>query len=139
VDLSQTYCQWAERNLQLNGFKTNAQHHILAEDCLQFLQEAANRREKYNLIICDPPTFSNSKKMTQSSFAVDRDQADLLLACGRLLPSGGELFFSNNSRQFKLDEAALTPHFEIRNITVQTIPEDFRNGRIHQCWLLKNL
>ena len=136
VDLSQTYCQWAERNLQHNGFKTNGRHQILAEDCLQFLQEAAKRREKYDLIVCDPPTFSNSKKMAQSSFAVDRDQVELLLACGRLLPLGGELFFSNNSRQFKLDEAALAPHFQIQDITAQTIPEDFRNGRIHQCWLL---
>ena len=136
VDLSQTYCQWAERNLQHNGFATSARHQILAKDCLQFLQEAAKRREKYDLIICDPPTFSNSKKMAQASFAVDRDQVDLLLACGRLLSPGGDLFFSNNSRQFKLDEAALSPHFQIRDITAQTIPEDFRNGRIHQCWLL---
>lgn len=136
VDLSQTYCQWAERNLQHNGYVANAQHRLLAEDCLQFLQEARQRREQYDLIVCDPPTFSNSKKMAQSSFAVDRDQVALLRACGRLLVSGGEMFFSNNSRQFKLDEAALAPHFDIQNITAQSIPEDFKNGRIHHCWIL---
>ncbi|MCB8945085.1 MAG: class I SAM-dependent methyltransferase [Ardenticatenaceae bacterium] len=136
VDLSQTYCLWAERNWQHNGFTTNAHHRILAEDCLQFLQDAAKRREKYDIIVCDPPTFSNSKKMAQASFAVDRDQVDLLRACGRLLAPQGELFFSNNSRQFKLDEKTLSSNFQIRDITAQTIPEDFRNGRIHQCWLL---
>lgn len=136
VDLSQTYCQWAERNLQHNHFATNQHHRILAQDCLQFLQEARQRREKYDLIVCDPPTFSNSKKMAQASFAVDRDQVDLLMACGQLLAPTGELFFSNNSRGFKLAEAALKPHFNIQNTTAQTIPEDFRNGRIHQCWLL---
>lgn len=136
VDLSNTYCQWAERNFQHNGFHTNPRHRILAEDCLSYLVEASKRDEKYNLIVCDPPTFSNSKKMAQTSFSVDRDQVDLLLACGKLLAPGGELFFSNNSRHFKLDEQALAPYFSIQDITAQTIPEDFRNGRIHQCWLL---
>lgn len=136
VDLSQTYCQWAERNLNHNNFRTSKQHQILAEDCLQYLTAATQRGEQYDLIVCDPPTFSNSKKMKQSSFSVDRDQSDLLLACGKLLGPNGELFFSNNSRSFKLDEAPLRSTFAIHDITVQTIPEDFRNGRIHHCWLL---
>lgn len=138
VDLSQTYCQWVERNMVHNGFHPSSQHQVIAADCLHYLAEAAQRREKYDLIVCDPPTFSNSKKMSQSSFAVDRDHVALLRACGRLLAPGGELFFSNNARQFKLDEAALNGRFTIQNITPQSIPEDFRNGRIHQCWILAN-
>ena len=136
VDLSQTYCQWVARNLAHNNFQTNARHCVIAADCLHYLAEAAQRHEKYDLIVCDPPTFSNSKKMSQASFAVDRDHVALLQACGRLLTPGGELFFSNNARQFKLDEGGLNGRFTIQNITTQTIPEDFRNGRIHQCWLL---
>lgn len=136
VDLSQTYCDWAARNVQHNGFRVNREHRVVAQDCLRYLREAAARRERYDLIVCDPPTFSNSKKMSQASFSVDRDQVDLLQACGRLLRTGGELFFSNNSRQFKLDEKALGRTFAIENITKQTIPEDFRNGRIHRCWIL---
>ncbi len=136
VDLSQTYCQWVERNLAHNGYATSGRHRVIAADCLQYLTEAARRREKYDLIVCDPPTFSNSKKMSQASFAVDRDHVALLQACGRLLAPGGELFFSNNARQFKLDEAALNGRFSTQNISTQTIPEDFRNGRIHQCWIL---
>jgi 23S rRNA (guanine2445-N2)-methyltransferase / 23S rRNA (guanine2069-N7)-methyltransferase len=136
VDLSQTYCQWAERNLNHNNFRTGKQHQILAEDCLQYLVDAAQRHEKFDIIVCDPPTFSNSKKMQQASFSIDRDQSDLLLACGKLLAPNGELFFSNNSRSFKLNEAPLRSTFTIQDITAQTIPEDFRNGRIHHCWLL---
>ena len=137
VDLSKTYCQWAERNLKHNGFYPNKRHKVLAEDCLQYLKDAAKRGEKFDLIVCDPPTFSNSKKMEVSSFSVDRDQVDLLQACGRLLAPNGQIIFSNNSRSFKLDEAALGKTFTIKDVTKQSIPEDFRNGRIHQCWLLR--
>lgn len=136
VDLSNTYCQWAERNLNHNGFYTNKRHKILAEDCLQYLQTAAKRGEKYDMIVCDPPTFSNSKKMDVSSFSVDRDQVDLLEACGKLLAADGQILFSNNSRTFKLEEADLAKTFTIKDVSKQSIPEDFRNGRIHQCWLL---
>lgn len=136
VDLSQTYCQWAERNFQHNGFSTNQQHQILAMDCIKYLHEAARRGEQFDLIVCDPPTFSNSKKMAQSSFSVERDQVALLLAIRKLLSPGGTLIFSNNARGFTLDEAKLAPHFRIKDITSQSIPEDFRNGRIHQCWQL---
>lgn len=135
VDLSQNYCQWAARNLQHNDYQLGNKHQILAQDCLQYLVEAKHRREQYDLIVCDPPTFSNSKRMSQSSFAVERDHVSLLKNCGRLLTPRGELFFSNNSRQFKLDIQKLEKQFDIREITAQTIPEDFRNGRIHRCWL----
>ncbi len=136
VDLSQTYCQWAERNLAHNGFSTGKKHQILAQDCLQYLATAAKRGETYDLIVCDPPTFSNSKKMAVSSFSVERDQVTLLEACARLLAPAGELVFSNNARGFQLNHNALSPTFAIQDISKQTIPEDFRNGRIHQCWLL---
>ncbi|MEM7114543.1 MAG: class I SAM-dependent methyltransferase [Chloroflexota bacterium] len=136
VDLSQTYGQWAERNLQLNGFAASEKHRILAQDCLQYLTDAHRKREKFDLIVCDPPTFSNSKRMSQASFAIDRDYVGLLQSCGRLLAPGGEIFFSNNSRQFKFDPTSLQRQFAVKEITAQTIPEDFRNGRIHRCWLL---
>jgi 23S rRNA (cytosine1962-C5)-methyltransferase len=136
VDLSQTYCQWAERNLELNQFKASKTHRVIAQDCFAYLQEAQKRRAQYEIIVCDPPTFSNSKKMKQASFSVDRDQVDLLMACHRVLAPGGKLYFSNNSRNFKLAQDALAPHFEIADITAQSIPEDFKNGRIHQCWVL---
>lgn len=137
VDLSQTYCQWAERNLAHNGFSAGKQHRIVAQDCLQYLKDAGKRREQYDWIVCDPPTFSNSKKMSASSFSVDRDHGKLLMDCYRLLVPKGTILFSNNSRQFKLNDTLLNRYFEVEEITAQSIPEDFRNGRIHSCWLLK--
>ncbi|MEM7335251.1 MAG: class I SAM-dependent methyltransferase [Chloroflexota bacterium] len=137
VDLSQTYCRWSARNLNHNGYAPSKTHKILAQDCLQYLNEARKRKEKFDLIVCDPPTFSNSKKMKATAFSVELDQVSLLMDCYALLAPHGTVVFSNNARNFKLDDASISPYFTIKDVTKQSIPEDFRNGRIHQCWLLE--
>ena len=130
VDLSQTYLDWAMRNLAINGFDL-VRHKLVREDAVDFLQ---SRSAMYDLIFVDPPTFSNSKRA--EDFDVQRDHARLLNLCGdRLLP-GGAILFSNNFRRFKLDEEALA-RFAIREISAQTIPFDFaRSPRIHRAWEL---
>lgn len=137
VDLSQTYSEWAARNLAHNGFAAGWQHRLVTADCLQYLANAAARGEQYDLIICDPPTFSNSKRMRQASFAVDRDHPALIQDCLRLLAPGGELFFSTNARRFKLSPTAIPPSITCTELTPQTIPEDFHNKQIHRCWRLQ--
>ncbi|GIK57057.1 MAG: methyltransferase [Chloroflexota bacterium] len=137
VDLSQTYSEWAARNLAHNGFAVGKQHRLITADCLAYLANALTHREQYDLIICDPPTFSNSKRMQQTSFAVDRDHPALIQNCLRLLAPGGELYFSTNARRFKLDPAAIPPSVTCTELTPQTIPEDFHNKQIHRCWRLQ--
>ncbi|MEZ4707649.1 MAG: class I SAM-dependent methyltransferase [Caldilineaceae bacterium] len=134
VDLSQTYCDWARRNLSHNGFAESAEHRIVQADCLAFLAEERQRRARYDLIICDPPTFSNSKRMAQSSFDVVRDHPRLIVDCANLLDAGGVLYFSTNARRFALDERALQRNLQIEELTPQSLPEDFRNTHIHRCW-----
>lgn len=137
VDLSNTYLEWATRNMALNGFAPGPRHRLIQADCLQYVEDAARRGEQYDLIVCDPPTFSNSKRMAQGSFDVDGDHPWLISACARLLAPHGELFFSTNARRFKLDKNALSG-LSAEDITAQTIPEDFRNQRIHQCWIIRH-
>ena len=134
VDISSTYCNWTIRNLSHNGFALNDQHRILRKDCLKYLREAAKRNEQYDIIVCDPPTFSNSKRMNAASFSVERDYSSLIFDCLNLLTPEGVLYFSNNARRFKLDEEQLPSPLAIRELTPNTIPEDFRNKRIHRCW-----
>jgi 23S rRNA (cytosine1962-C5)-methyltransferase len=134
VDLSKNYCGWAVRNLKHNGIRESDQHRVIADDCFRFL--AADNRS-YDLIVCDPPTFSNSKRMTRGSFSVDRDHPELIQACLARLARGGTLIFSTNSRGFQLAEAPLPRGFGAREITAQTIPEDFRNDKIHRCWRIE--
>ncbi len=134
VDLSKNYCAWATRNLKHNGIRESDQHRVIAQDCWQYL---AMEKRSYDLIICDPPTFSNSKRMARGSFSVDRDHPELIQACLERLARGGVLIFSTNSRSFKLAESALPHPFTATEITQQTIPEDFRNDKIHRCWRIE--
>jgi 23S rRNA (guanine2445-N2)-methyltransferase / 23S rRNA (guanine2069-N7)-methyltransferase len=101
-------------------------------DCLQWLDQP--RKDRYDLIFLDPPTFSNSKRMESDSFDVQRDHAWLIRQTARLLTGDGVLLFSTNFRQFKLDEDELEG-LNIEDISRKTLPRDFeRNPRIHKCY-----
>jgi len=135
VDLSATYLAWAERNLLLNGNGLDTQRHALVQaDVMTWLRRD---RARYDLIFCDPPTFSNSKRA--DDFDVQREHVQLLsLAMARLAPDG-LLLFSNNFRRFRLDEAEVAGFARIREITRETLDPDFaRNPRIHRCWELRH-
>ena len=131
VDMSNTYLDWAWRNLQLNGF-TGPEHQLVQADALAYVRETNAR---FDLIFLDPPTFSNSKRM-QSTLDIQRDHVDLVQATARLLTAGGVLIFSTNHTRFRLDEGALAG-LAVEDITKQTIPRDFeRNPRIHRCYVI---
>jgi hypothetical protein len=50
------------------------------------------------------------------------------------------LYFSNNFRRFRLDDAAIAQFADCIEITADTIPPDFaRDARIHRCWRLRRL
>ena len=104
-------------------------------DVRGWLDRAARLRERYDLIVLDPPSFSNSKKMA-GVLDVQRDHVALIDSCLGLLAPGGELFFSTNLRSFELD-AGLARDARFSDITQRTIPEDFRDTRIHRAWLVR--
>jgi 23S rRNA (guanine2445-N2)-methyltransferase / 23S rRNA (guanine2069-N7)-methyltransferase len=135
VDMSAVYLDWAKRNMRENGFAEGARHRFIRADVLRWLAEEAGRAAgAYGLIFLDPPTFSNSKRMGEATFDVQRDHVGLLRQATELLAPGGEIVFSTNSRRFKLDEEALAG-LAVRDVTRETIPEDFaRNPRIHKCY-----
>jgi 23S rRNA (guanine2445-N2)-methyltransferase / 23S rRNA (guanine2069-N7)-methyltransferase len=136
VDLSNTYLDWARRNLELNGIRGYL-HELIQADCLIWLEQEASRSERcYDLIFLDPPTFSNSKRM-RGPFDVQRDHVDILRQTASLLAPDGLLIFSTNFRKFRLDVESL-PGLAIEDITPKTIPRDFeRNPRIHYCWTIR--
>jgi 23S rRNA (guanine2445-N2)-methyltransferase / 23S rRNA (guanine2069-N7)-methyltransferase len=137
VDLSATYLEWARENLALNGLEA-PQHQRVQADVREWLREARARGERYGLIFCDPPTFSNSKRM-QGVFDVQRDHAGLIEDCLALLAPGGVLWFSTNAQRFKLDPL-LESRATIHDLTRATIPPDFaRNPQIHRCFELTPL
>ncbi len=135
VDMSNTYLQWARRNLLLNGFD-NESHRTQQANCLEWLDLAAKRGNKYGLIFLDPPSFSSSKRM-EGTFDVLRDHVSLIKKTVKLLEPDGVLIFSNNLRRFKMESQAL-PGLQIKDISRSTLPLDFeRNPRIHNCWEIR--
>lgn len=133
VDMSNTYIQWSEENMKINGFSGRA-HRFIREDCMQWVWDAKRAGEAFDLIFLDPPTFSNSAKM-QDAFDVNRDHAQLIQRVMRLLKPEGQLVFSTNARKFKLAQS-LSEMFAVREITAVTTTEDFRRKPQHKCWCL---
>jgi len=126
VDLSGTYLEWAARNLALNGC-SGPEHRLVQADALAWMEAEPSQ---YDLIFCDPPTFSNSARA--EDFDLQREHARLIRAAAASLAPRGLLLFSNNFRRFKLDPA-LEEEYEVREISAATIPPDFaRDARIHR-------
>ncbi|TKI07514.1 bifunctional 23S rRNA (guanine(2069)-N(7))-methyltransferase RlmK/23S rRNA (guanine(2445)-N(2))-methyltransferase RlmL [Martelella alba] len=135
VDMSRTYLEWAEKNLRSNGL-TGRPHRLIQADCLAWLEGC---RETFDVIFIDPPTFSNSKRMSES-FDVQRDHLTLMKALKRLLRPGGSIMFSNNKRGFRLDADGMKKWgLAAQSITERTRSPDFaRNRHIHNCWLISH-
>jgi 23S rRNA (cytosine1962-C5)-methyltransferase len=133
VDMSNTYIAWGKENFSLNGLslKSNA---FVREDCQKFLEEEIRSKERYDMIVIDPPTISRSKKM-DGMFDIQEDYPSLIKKSQKLLREGGVIFFSTNSRSFRFDQS-LFPNSRIEEITPKTIPLDFHNKKIHRCWKL---
>ncbi len=128
IDLSNTYVQWARRNMALNGFDDQPgenRYAFIQADVKQWIRQA--RDESADLIIMDPPTFSNSKRM-DDFLDIQQDHVMLINECLRILRPGGILIFSTNLRTFKLDSAAIRTT-AVRDITKATTPFDF-TGRL---------
>ncbi|MDZ7698157.1 MAG: bifunctional 23S rRNA (guanine(2069)-N(7))-methyltransferase RlmK/23S rRNA (guanine(2445)-N(2))-methyltransferase RlmL [Deltaproteobacteria bacterium] len=123
VDMSGPYLSWAKNNLALNGFDPK-QHVLIQADCLEWIEAC---RERYDLIFLDPPTFSNSKRMSVS-FDIQRDHIPLLQRTLHLLSPGGRLIFACNRRNFRLDTESLRA-YTIRDTSGITLPKDFERRR----------
>ena len=132
VDANANYLEWANKNMQINGFNT-MNHFFYKDDCISFLRE---NRDVFDLIFCDPPTFSNSKG--RDVFDVQRDHGYLIRSCMRHLASDGVLIFSTNYTRFKMF-GELFEDFIVEDITESTIGFDFaRNSKIHRCYKIRH-
>lgn len=135
IDMSKTYLYWAQHNFMCNDINQKS-HQLLQENVLEWLDKQAEQPTKrFDVIFIDPPSFSTSKRM-EGTLDIQRDHVDILRKTLQLLSEGGKLIFSNNLRKFKLDSAAFESDWQIEDITMSTLPQDFkRNPKIHQAWI----
>jgi len=135
VDLSNTYLDWAEENLALNGL-SDVRHTLLRADAMAWVQDQRKAPEEtFDLVVCDPPSFSTSKKM-QGTFNVQRDHVRMLEGIRELLSPGGVLYFSTNFLGFELKDSAVRGFEQVEELTPGSLPEDFQRKEIHRCWRL---
>ena len=137
VDMSNTYLSWAQDNFTLNKLVSHKYQFVQA-DCLQWLKDFdATKNSPFDVIFIDPPTFSNSKRMDES-FDVQRDYISLITDALNALTPQGEIVFTNNKRNFKMDvEAMQSLGLTVKPMTELTRDKDFaRNKHIHNSWSL---
>ena len=130
VDLSKTYLAWAEKNMKANEFHDPAMQSFVHADVKQYLKEIP--AASYDLIVMDPPTFSNSKRM-ETFLDIQTDHAELINDCLAALTAGGTLYFSTNRRDFSIDEAAINSS-SVKDITRATTPFDFEGKLFRYCF-----
>ena len=136
VDMSNTYIQWAQENFNANGIDST-HHQLIRQDCLKWLQQyrLGGHRHGFDLILLNPPSFSNSKRM-QDIFDIQRDHVMMINRCMNLLNPGGQLIFSTNLRSFELNQSALAD-FHIKSTDTHFLDLDFRhNSKAYQCWFI---
>lgn len=127
VDTSEIYLDWLKENLSLNHLSGN-KHEFVNMDAREYLE--SYKGKPFDLIVCDPPVFSTGKKNLRDFDAL-RDHPELIDSCLHILNPGGILYFSTNFRKFSIRWQG---NAEVVDITKKTIPEDFRNERIHTCY-----
>lgn len=141
VDLSNTYLSWAEQNIKLNGFRQKDKYVFTKSDVIKWLSSKAEKAESlpsslFDIIILDPPTFSNSKS-TENVLDINRDWPKLVEYCVKLLNVGGTLYFSTNSIRLKFDTKQLPKNTDCRDLTEISIPKDFEGTKCHRLWEIK--
>ncbi|MCL2209355.1 MAG: class I SAM-dependent methyltransferase [Treponema sp.] len=155
VDLSNTYLNWAKDNFSLNGFSAefpvishkgaqarncdlmSCSYMLIRADAAEFIRNAINKRKSWDIIILDPPAFSNSKKMA-GNFDLKRDLAGFLEKCIKTLAPGGKLFLSLNTRGFSPGNFNCN-NVRVTNLDKEIIDEDFLGKKTPQGFLLTKL
>ena len=130
VDLSKTYLNWAEENFIINGLNDNKKYHFIHADVKQYLKTLLPA--SFDLVIIDPPTFSNSKRM-KDFLDIQRDHVELLNDVLAATTSGGLIYFSTNFSRFQLASAEIKAS-EIKDITKATTPFDFEGKLKRWCY-----
>lgn len=122
IDTSKAVLNWGRKNFQINGLDPE-KHKFFARDGIDFLEVGSKKNVKYDLIICDPPSFSRGEN---GVFKIETSLEPLLKLCLSSLTENGALLFSTNFENFFIDDIRKSilkvqkqlgiKHLEINNI-----------------------
>ncbi|MEW5894586.1 MAG: class I SAM-dependent methyltransferase [Candidatus Omnitrophota bacterium] len=134
VDRSGTYLNWAKENLALNRLQ-GKQHAFIKSDTFFFLERAFRQRQRFDICFVDPPSFSEDK-LRGKGFDVNRDHPHLLTNILKIMAKDGIVLFSTNHQRFEPKFDGLNVN-DLQEITLKTIPEDYRNKHVHRLWRMR--
>ncbi|MCL2277127.1 MAG: class I SAM-dependent methyltransferase [Treponema sp.] len=169
VDLSNTYLNWARENFSLNGFvsdlmkkiaatnRTNSSeqmnkieksaHRLIKADVIEFINIALQEKRRWDIIIIDPPAFSNSKKMSDN-FDLNRDLEILLCKCLKLLAPSGKIFASVNLKrksqsaremEDSLRGSGVSADVKVTDISARVTDKDFMDKKTPKTFLIERI
>lgn len=133
IDMSATYLDWAYENFKLNDLDPK-EHVFYQADVLKELPLRKEQKERYDIILLDPPSFSNSKRM-EEDLDIERDHPLMIRDCMNLLKPEGSLYFSTNKRKFTL-HSIVESQYNVKEISQWTIPQDFHHSYIHRAFAI---
>lgn len=138
ADLSNTYLAWAQTNMTANGFSDENKYLYTKGDCIRLIESKLRSHQaenRYDIIVLDPPTFSNSKS-TKTLLDINRDWPELVRKCTLLLNTNGILYFSTNSTRLSFSEEKIQSRIPLKvtDITQLSIHKDFEGKKCHKAW-----
>jgi len=102
VDASPNFLNWSKENFKINSIDPeNKAYEFFAQDSLLFLQGSIKRERKWDIIICDPPSFGRTKKTT---WKIEKDLPNLIQAMWACLNPNGFILFTCNYEKWTLDD-----------------------------------
>ena len=128
LDLSKKYLDWGRRNFELNGMNP-AEHDFIYGDVFDWIRRLGKKGRKFDLIIVDPPTFSQNK--VSGIFRAEKDFQKLVNETAALLKPAGVLFLSTNAARLDADDflresrETISAHGKIERSLYSPQPFDF--------------
>jgi 23S rRNA (cytosine1962-C5)-methyltransferase len=128
VDTSAKVHARARRNFELSDLDPN-RNELITADAMKTLERFADRGRSFDIVVCDPPTFSHGPG---KPFSATSDLGQLAAAAAAVLVPGGLLAFATNAAKLSpaevdraLAEGASSTGHELRIIERHALPADF--------------
>jgi len=139
LDLSKKYLEWGKRNFALNGLDPAA-HDFIYGDAFDWLRRLAKKSRAFDVVVLDPPTFSQSKE--RGVFRVEKDFGALATAALTVLKPEGVLLASTNAADWppekfvaSIEAAARGAKRKLTNFHYTPQPPDFPVSRAEPAYL----
>lgn len=96
VDTSAGVQAWAAGNFARSNLVDARRWKFETGDAVRFLTRAAKDKERYDVVLIDPPTFSTARG---TPWTLDRDYPELIAKAAAVIPADGLLWLAANTHE----------------------------------------